>query len=195
MTVETDMQKEHTLEAYLAMEEMAEYKHEFHNGQIKTMTGANEMHNAICANLIFSFAQKIRMQEDSLFKLYTNDMKVWVPQKQSIVYPGALVISKPPIFYKRRNDILENPFLIAEVLSSHTQEFEKRAKFEYYKSIRSFQEYVAVSQEERKVSVLSKQTNGKWTEKNFNYNNQVILLPNIGFEILMEDIYYDITFY
>jgi len=194
MTAKTDTLKRYSLEEYLVMEEIAEHKHEFYNGQITTMAGAKETHNAICANLIFSLAQKIRIQEELLFKLYTSDMKVWLPKKQSIVYPDALVVSKPPQFYKGRKDILTNPFLIAEVLSNSTKEYDQKDKFELYKSVESFQEYVLISQEEKNIIVFSKQENNKWVKCEFNAMTEVISLPNIGFEIQMNEVYFDITF-
>ncbi|MFM9947386.1 MAG: Uma2 family endonuclease, partial [Saprospiraceae bacterium] len=40
-----------SLEAYLALEEKAIYRHEFHNGKIVEMAGGTDAHSELCTNL------------------------------------------------------------------------------------------------------------------------------------------------
>lgn len=50
-------------------------------------------------------------------------------------------------------EAIVNPALIVEVLSDTTERYDRDAKFEVYKKLPSFEEYVLVSQTERRIEV------------------------------------------
>jgi len=50
-------------------------------------------------------------------------------------------------------DAIVNPDLIVEVLSVSTERYDRDGKFEAYKKLPSFETYVLVSQDERRIEV------------------------------------------
>jgi Uma2 family endonuclease len=55
-----------------------------------------------------------------------------------------------------------NPTLIVEVLSESTEKYDRGEKFAHYMRIPSLQEYVLVSQSERRIEVYRRPVRGHW---------------------------------
>ena len=53
----------YTREEYLALEETADYKNEYHDGKIVPMTGGTTNHNKICLNFCRKFPLNINQQD------------------------------------------------------------------------------------------------------------------------------------
>ena len=66
-----------------------------------------------------------------------------------------------------------------EVLSPSTQVHDKTTKFEMYRTIPSFKEYVLINQDVARVSVWSKQNDNKWILTDFDGLNTIAILTSI----------------
>jgi Uma2 family endonuclease len=75
------------------------------------------------------------------------------------------------------------------VLSDSTRLYDLNGKFEKYKHIPSFKEYVLVNQKKVEVEVRSLQENGDWTKKIYRKIEDKAVLTSIGFEMPLGDIY------
>ncbi len=183
-------QKTYTLEEYLALEETAEFRSEYWNGEIVPMTGGSFDHNTLFVNFcaLLKFASCGRD-----FTVRAGDMRVWIPRYHLYVYPDVYVIQGQPIFQENRKDVVLNPKLIIEILSKSTQDYDKTDKFRYYRSIPEFQEYLLASQYEMYVEHHIKTDNG-WVLREYESNSAIIQLASIGVEIAIADIYEGITF-
>jgi len=183
-------QKTYTLEEYLALEETAEFRSEYWNGEIVPMTGGSFDHNTLFVNFcaLLKFASRGRD-----FTVRAGDMRVWIPRYHLYVYPDVYVIQGQPIFQENRKDVVLNPKLIIEILSKSTQDYDKTDKFRYYRSIPEFQEYLLVSQYEMYVEHHIKTDNG-WVLREYESNSAIIQLASIGVEIAIADIYEGVTF-
>ena len=155
-----------SLEAYFAAEEKAQDKHEYHHGIVVKMAGGSFKHNQLAqrsARLIENF-----VEENNLDYLVNNsDTKIRIEAYDKVVYPDAVVISEKPLYYAQRKDTIVNPLLIIEVLSKTTEDYNRTTKFEYYRSLPSFKEYVLIHQEDKKVSVYSRQTDETWIVRDY----------------------------
>lgn len=192
MAVSANFQKKtYTIEEYLELEERSQEKHEYYNGKIKTMPGGTPTHNQIAAHAIaeLRFALKTAQKK---FLIYNSDMKIQIPDENVFVYPDAVVICEKPILYKNRKDVIVNPLLIVEVLSKSTEEHDRGTKFDYYRSLPSFQEYVLLSQTKPRASVYHRESVDTWRIENV--KEGFIHLQSIGCQISLEDIYEDIIF-
>lgn len=67
-----------TPEEYLKLEREAEFRHEYLNGEIFEMAGANRRHNQISVNIIRLVANQIRDRECSV---YGTDMRIKIPNR------------------------------------------------------------------------------------------------------------------
>ncbi len=183
-------QKTYTPEEYLALEETAEFRSEYWNGEIVPMTGGSFDHNTLFVNFcaLLKFASRGRD-----FTIRAGDMRVWIPRYHLYVYPDVYVIQGQPIFQETRKDVMLNPKLIIEILSKSTQDYDKTDKFRSYRSILEFQEYLLVSQYETYVEHHIKTDNG-WVLREYESDSAIIHLSSIGVEIAIADIYEGVTF-
>lgn len=141
-----EKEKTYSLEEYLALEEKSEVKHEFHNGKLTPMAGGTIFHNFICGNIIRLIGNFL-VENELNCSMFTSDQKVYLPLKNSTVYPDVTVVCGKPELYLDSLSVITNPQLIVEVLSESTAEHDRTTKFENYCSIPSFREYILVAQD------------------------------------------------
>lgn len=175
-----------TAEEYLAMEEQADYKSEFYDGEIFAMSGGSSNHSLICANLIRRVGESL---DDKDCFLFESNMKLNISHANSFVYPDVMVVCGKIEFFENRRDTIRNPVLIIEVLSPGTQAFDRGKKFEYYRMVPSVREYVIVSQEEAMTEVFYRQDAKTWLYSVARGLEEKILLRTINHEIALKDIY------
>lgn len=167
-----------SIEEYYAREEKSLNKHEYHAGKIIRTTGAKYKHNRfalIASTIIENFIDA----NDLPFEVNNSDTKIRIEASNKIVYPDAVVICGVPEFYNNREDTVTNPTLVIEVLSPSTQVHDKTTKFEMYRTIPSFKEYVLINQDVARVSVWSKQNDNKWILTDFDGLNTIAILTSI----------------
>lgn len=184
-------EKIYTEEDYLVLEASAQEKHEYYDGKIITMPGGTLNHNLIAANVLLAIKLALRQLNKKCLVL-GSDMKIRIAEENLFVYPDAVVICDQPVFYKDRKDVITNPLLIVEVLSKSTEEYDRGVKFDYYRTLPSFQEYVLLSQNKPRASVYHRESVDTW--RIINVIEGAIHLQSIGCDILLEDIYEDIIF-
>lgn len=185
--------KVYTLWEYLAREERAKEKHEFYNGIIVKMANAKFYHNLIASNILHFMRLSIKNTQKKYLILGDNQ-KVYIEAENVAVYPDALVISEKPIFYQNREDILLNPVVIVEVLSRRTSLYDKTAKFDLYKSIPSFKEYVLIDPKKMSVETRYREEIDLWRITSHNADSQKLNLKSLGITLEMSDIYENVVF-
>ena len=185
--------KLYTFEEYLRREEKAVEKHEFYNGKIIKMAGGTYNHSKISANALTALRVAVRNLPQK-FSVHTSDLKIYIEPSDIGVYPDALVICQEPIFWKNRLDVIVNPLLIVEVLSPSTQSYDRLGKFELYKSLPSFQEYVLINADKHSVETRFREEPDLWRIKTEDDINNSVSLRSLGVSISMADIYEDIIF-
>ena len=75
--------------------------------------------------------------------------------------------ARPPQYYNNREDTITNPLLVVEVLSTSTAKFDRTTKFEWYRTLPSFKEYVLIYQDRKHVVVWTKQNDGAWLPQDY----------------------------
>lgn len=185
--------KKVTLSQYFISEELAEVKHEFHNGKLIPMPGGTFYHNKIINNIIFALNLALEDKAD-VFHILGSDMKIFIPAWNHVVYPDAVVIAEAPDFYEDRKDVILNPLLIVEVLSSGTENYDKGAKFEKYQSIPSFREYVLVQQGKAEVTTYHREEPDLWRTTNVTDLKEEVVLRSVAAGLDASRIYKGIVF-
>lgn len=164
-----------SIEEYFRAEDKSVYKHEYHDGIIKKMAGGQLTHNRLAqkaANLIDSFLES----NDVNLVVSNSDTKIRIEQYNKFVYPDAVVICEKPAFYQNRKDTITNPLVVVEVLSDSTKEYDRTLKYEYYRTIPSFKEYVLVHQDRKHVSVYTKQPDATWIVRDYDGDDATAIL-------------------
>lgn len=188
-----NIEKNYTIEEYLAMEDASVEKHEFYNGKIIKMAGAKPNHNIIAANIIAELIFGIQNKPKEYFVL-TSDSKIYNPRFNSFLYPDAVVICEEVELYPGSSTVITNPLLIVEVLSPSTEEHDRTGKFYDYKLIPTFKEYVLVWQTIPSVTTSYKIGDRTWQDTDADGIDATIYLQSIDCSIELKKIYRGIKF-
>lgn len=183
-----------TLDEYRAIEETAEERHEYCNGEIITMSGGSEVHSAIACNLLIYLGFLLR---DTDFRLYNSDLRVWIPEYQRGTYTDLMVVNGEPEFNADRTDEILNPLLIVTILSPFTEAYDRGEKFRRYRSIPSFCEYLLVSQTEPYIEQYyncDRPNSDRWQWQVYDGIDRAIVLHSLNIELPMSEVYRRINF-
>ena len=193
-TIENKPQTEkryYTPEEYLALEEAAIDKSEYHDGEIVPMTGGTTNHNSIIINLIANLKFSLRGKD---YTLFTSDVRLWIPLTRRYVYPDIMVIQGEPVYQENNKTIVTNPMVIIEILSNSTKDYDRGSKFLAYRSIPEFREYILIDQYSYHIEQFAKNSNRKWELTEYDSEESVLTLESIEFQITLKDIYERINF-
>lgn len=174
---------------YLAFERTSDHKHEYYAGTIVAQAGASATHNRITMNTINSLYTQLQHRSCTV---YSSDMRVKIPEKQSYVYPDISVVCGQEQFADTGQEILINPVVVIEVLSPSTERHDRGKKFEMYRTIPSLQEYLLIAQDARRVDHFVRQADNLWTFASF--AEQELFLPSIECTLTINTIYHNILF-
>lgn len=153
----TSARKRWSVDDYLAQERAAVVKSEYFDGEVFAMAGASEPHNLIAMNV----GAELRAALRGRCRVYPSDMRIKSPSGL-YTYPDVVVVCGKPQFEGDRRDVLVNPSLIVEVLSSSTEGYDRGKKFEHYRQIPSLQSYLLVATDRRSVELYVRQPAGAW---------------------------------
>ena len=165
-------QTSHNLSAedYLAWEAAQPERHEFVDGEVFAMAGAEDRHVTVCLNVAMALRQHLR---GTPCRTFMADMKVQANANSSYFYPDVVVTCSAADADSRQ--IKREPRLIVEVLSPGTEAYDRGEKFLRYRQIASLSEYVLVDFENRRVDVFRKQSDGLWVLHPFDAQTPVTL--------------------
>jgi Uma2 family endonuclease len=121
-------------------------------------------------------------------------MKVRVSPTGLYTYPDVSVACNQPEFEDEVNDVLLNPQVIVEILSDTTEADDRGKKFEQYRQIASFQDYLLVAQKRVYAELYTRQLTGGWLLTEFREVNQNISLERIQCKLNVGDLYRKVTF-
>lgn len=178
-------------EEYLALEEAADYKSEYIDGEIIPLTGKSTNHNQIAGNFSAALNFAFKTQD---YEVFMSDVRLWIPAKRIYTYPDVMIIAGEPEYFNDRTDMITNPRVIIEVLSDSTQGYDKQGKFEFYRSIASFEEYLLIDQTKIYVEQYSKTANKRWSFREYDVEDEAIALASVQFEISLVDVYNKVKF-
>lgn len=183
--------RRYTPEEYLALEDAAETRSEYRNGEIIPMTGGTTNHNRISLNLAGSINLAFAQAD---YEVFMADVKLWIPDEQVYTYPDVMVVAGAVDYHNRRNDIILNPRVIIEVLSKSTEDYDRLGKFALYRTIPSFQEYVLVNQTRIQVEHYTKQAAKRWLLEDLDIEDAQVRFASIPFAISLEELYSKVQF-
>ena len=83
---------------------------------------------------------------------------------------------------------MTNPRIVVEVLPKSTRNYDQGDKFDCYRTIPEFQEYVLVDQYQVYVKQFVKTAEGDWLLKEYGKEKQTLALTSVEFEIRRGDL-------
>ncbi|MEK0179413.1 Uma2 family endonuclease [Microcoleus anatoxicus] len=190
-TLQTTEQRYSTEEQYLALEETAEYKSEYLDGEIIAMTGGSTNHNRISGNVYIALNFSLPEQE---YDVFIGDVRLWIPKVRLYTYPDVMVIFGQPEYRSNRTDTITNPQVIVEVLSKSTKNYDRVDKFTFYKTIPSFREYILIDQTKIKIEQYSKTENKRWLYSEYDEEDTALVFNSFQLEVPLSAIYKKVNF-
>ena len=190
MTVALE-KKHYSFEEYLVLEETADEKHEYQDGEIVQMTGGTTDHNKIALNFASNLKFALKRKQ---YDIFIGDVKLWIPTYRQGTYPDVMLIKGESLYYGSGKTTVINPSLIVEVLSKSTQNYDQGDKFFYYRSIPQFEEYILVSQDQYYVMQFNKTQEGKWLLSEYMGVNSTLSLNSAEFQISFPELYENVIF-
>ncbi len=184
----TKIPRLYTLAEYLRKEEKSLRKHEYHNGKIVVMPYTRLPHNIIGSNVLVALTMALeKIGKDYI--VVGSDQLVYLPELNVGLYPDALVVCEKPEFYDDGQLLLTNPVLVVEVLSKSTRNYDLKGKFDLYKTLPSFREYVLVEQNKISVETRFRVEPNLWREHRETEIEATLKLESLGISLPMKDIY------
>ncbi len=174
-------------EEYFAMEEAAEYKSEYYQGEIFAMSGASFNHNLIAMNVS---GYLHNLLQDSACFVFTGDMKIQVNEDSHYTYPDTSIVCGDVEFAENRNDVIANPLVIFEILSDSTKDYDRGSKFTAYRNIASLKDYILVDQYSYHVEYFHKNEAGQWSLREFKNMNDMFKISSTDVELSLKTVYH-----
>lgn len=178
--------KKWTVEEFLEMENAADEKHEYYQGEIFAMSGAKLQHVIVTDN----FKTKLMtLLKGKPCQPYGSDLRIHIDKNTLFTYPDISIICGE---VKTRNDDemnALNPTIIIEVLSPSTKSYDRGEKFKLYRDIDSLKEYILVDPLTISIEAYHINRSGNWELKEHKNINDTLNLPSIQVNIELKDIY------
>ena len=180
-----------TPEEYLAIEETAEYKSEYYQGEMFAMAGGSFNHNRIARTLTEKLNHSLQGKNCEAF---SEEVRLWIEKASLFTYPDVVVVCGKIQTYQNRRDTLINPLMIVEVLSDSSEPYDRGQKFKFYRSLPTLREYLLVDQYKIHIEQFSLGQSGKWILTDYDDADSVLQCTSIDFQMPLREIYQRVDF-
>ena len=171
---------------YLAWEAAQPERHEYVNGEVFAMAGAEDRHVTVTMNLAFALRQHL---SGSPCRTYMSDMRLHVAAANSYFYPDVLVTCSA--LDQASAMVKTEPKLIAEVLSPTTAAFDRGLKFGHYRTLPSLEEYLMVDLDTRAADCYRKGADGLWVLHPF-ARGEAVELANVALTLTAAQLFAEV---
>jgi Uma2 family endonuclease len=187
MVVTKDNQPRLTPKEYFAWEEKQLEKHEYIDGQVYAMSGGSVNHGRIAIRFTAMFDAHL---ENSDYITGNSDIKIDIAETNNYVYPDVSVTCDDRD--KSTPNYLTYPCLIVEVLSKHTEAYDRGGKFRMYRNNPVLQDYLLVSSTSIEMDLYHKDNAGNWLILNYKAGD-IVELKSIHFSFPIEQVYHGLA--
>lgn len=197
--------KFYTPAEYYELEAKAEYKSDYYNGEIFphgevgadgkliSMAGGSVRHSLICSNIVREVGNRLK---GGPCRAFESNVRLKIRATGLHTYPDASVYCG-----EREHDAddptgqtLLNPTVLFEVLSPSTEGYDRGTKATHYRRVESLKSLVLIKQDEARVELHLRETNGKWMIVDVDGMSATLALPQIGIELPLAEIYDGVDF-
>ena len=156
---------------YLAWEREQTDKHEYHAGDVFAMVGGSPRHNWIAGNIQSALKRGL---DDRCFT-FTSDQRIVFDDGRRYVYPDVSVICGSIVLQDGTSDVVVNPSILVEVLSSTTEPYDRGLKWEGYQRLASLTDYLLVAQHEVRVEHYLRAPDRGWFYRAYGAGERLVL--------------------
>lgn len=176
---------EATWDEFMDFLEETTYKAEYNNGKIIIMGLASAIHEFIVSYMTTLLVSHYQFNG---FNVFGSNLGVKTGDKKGFFNPDVTVVKGKLEFYNQSNAIILNPYLVVEVLSEATYQYDLNEKLYKYQSMKSIHEVIFVDRFDKMVLKFQKTENPKvWTETIYDHENPEILIDTMN--VKLDDIF------
>lgn len=185
-----------TWEEYLELADTADYRVQYREGHIisfleieETTNGtimgeASIPHETLVGRFITQLSLLLDEPESDVLVMGSN-LKLFLPEAHRGVNPDVTVVKGEPVVQeyvgkKRKSKGLTNPWLVVEILSNSTRDFDLSEKLNDYKQIPSLQQIIFAEQGSVWASTYIRLGDREW--QNLDFDNLDDAIPLVGSE-------------
>ena len=172
---------------YLLFEVTAEIKHEYAEGRVWAMAGAEMAHNDVNYNLNQVIGPILRQRG---CKGFMSDQRVQAKNRSGYLYPDTVAVcGAAELTGATKPRSLANPVFIAEVTSVSTAERDHYDKFTLYRQIPSLRQYLMLSSEAVHAELYTLDEASRWIYTETRDPAAVLDLSSIGCQVPLAEVY------
>jgi Uma2 family endonuclease len=150
------------------------------------MAGGSEDHSALAANVVAALVAAVG---DRPCRVHTSDLRIYVEAVGLATFPDGSVICGPMQQHAPSpNATALNPLILLEVTSDSSEEYDRNAKLEAYRTIPTLREVILVSHRERRITIHCRDASGTWGMRVAIAGGHVTV-ESLGSELLVDAIY------
>ena len=184
--------RRYTVQEYLRLEDAADERHEFRDGEILDMPGNVTTHVRIATNLTRRLAERL---DGTDCEVLGSDQRVRADRSR-YCYPDLTVACHPLEYDPPAGEVvLTNPRVLVEILSPSTELADRGEKFTRYRNNASFEEYLLVAQDRPRVEPFRRRPDGEWTIGQIvDGLDAVLQVRCLGVDLPLAQVYAGVTF-
>ena len=165
-----------SVDEYLAWERLQASKHEYFEGEVYAMAGGSPRHNRLCVRVSSALERAV----GTTCSVLSSDQRVRTSERR-YVYPDVTVVCG--VLAIEHDDVLANPTMIVEVLSSGTEQYDRGLKWAGYQGLPSLTDYLLVAQDRPHVEHFARTPDGRWLYSSLGAGQRVVLTTGATLEI------------
>jgi Uma2 family endonuclease len=156
-----------------------------YNGRMFATSGGSRNHSFLTISIFaLLYEQKALWMPSIQF-----GPRIHIPTSRTYSYADCGIICGEPQFSSEEQDNLTNPLLIVEVLSPSTEDYDRGRKFELYRTIETFSEYLIIHQDKPHVEHYSRQEDKSCLLRDYNGKATTVSIPRLATQISLADLY------
>jgi Uma2 family endonuclease len=170
---------------YLRLEQEAQCKHEWLDGEVFAMAGGTPEHARLQATLA-------RVIGNALLggpcKVYSADLRVRSLATNIATYADLTIVCGEATTAPDDPDAVTNPTLLIEVLSPSTEAYDRGQKAAHYRRIASLRAYLLVAQDAPRIELFVRRERGRWEFIEAGVGESIVL-DSVGLTLAVDELF------
>ena len=166
--------------------------YELVDGQIVMMTNPDQRHEQIASNI----GARLKLAMDARgCRTYQGGMRVQISdnmQGTDKTKPDVVVRCGPSTIKTETRNYITDPFVIVEVLSPSTMDFDRGDKLDFYKLLPTMRHIVIVYQDQMRVEHY-RRIPGGWETDVLTKGDDKLVLEAVAFQMPVAQVYFDVA--
>ena len=174
-----------SVEEYLALDRAAEVRSEYYDGEMFPLLAVTWSHGLLSTRTVVLLQPQLAKKG---CPVQGSGVRVRVSPTKFVI-PDVLVVCGKPEFTDEHQDTITNPKVIVEVLSPSTADYDYGGKFNLYRRLPSFEEYVLISQNQARVETFRKTLSNEWVLHTYEGLDARVRIECLGASVALRELY------